>query len=64
LLQHQRDCGSESKDEDERTLELAQKQPERAQARGIFNTVWSDKRKLRCGSIGRKTARLRPEGHR
>ena len=59
LLQHQRDRGSESQDEDERALELAQKQAKRAQAWRIFNAVGADQGKLRRGAIGREPARAR-----
>ena len=59
LLQHQRDRGSESQDEDERALELAQKEAKRAEAWCIFNAVGADKGKLCRGSIGRQPARAR-----
>jgi hypothetical protein len=52
LLQHQRDRGSESQDEDERALELAQEKAKRAQAWRVFNTVGANKRKLGRGAIG------------
>ena len=64
LLKHQRDCGSERQDEDERAFELAQQQPNRAHAGRVFDTVGADEGKLRCGSIGRKTAGPGAEGRR
>nr|ALS91930.1 MetaGeneMark_Unknown Function [uncultured bacterium] len=39
LLQCQRDHSGENEDEDERTLELPQKQPQRAQVRRVFDAV-------------------------
>ena len=59
LLQHQRDRGGESQDEDERAFELAQQQPQRAQARRILDAVGADQAKLLGGSIGRQAARAR-----
>ena len=42
LLQRQRDRGGEDQDEDERALELPQKQAKRAQARRILDAVGTD----------------------
>ncbi len=42
LLKRQRDCGGERQDEDERALELAQKEAKRAQARRILDAVGTD----------------------
>ena len=56
LLQHQRDRRGEDENEDERALELAQKQPKRAQAWRVLNAVGADQAKLRGGSIGRQAA--------
>ena len=42
LLEHQRDRGGEGQDEDERAFELAQQQPQRAQARRVLDAVGAD----------------------
>ena len=57
LLQHQRDRGSESQDEDERALELAQKKAKCTEAWCIFKAVGADQGKLCRGAIGRQPAR-------
>jgi hypothetical protein len=57
LLQHQRDRGSESQDEDERALELAQKEAKCTEAWCIFKAVGADQGKLCRGAIGRQPAR-------
>jgi hypothetical protein len=47
LLEHERDGGGDGEDQDQRAFDLAQQQPQRAQAGRIFDTVRPDGGKLR-----------------